>query len=414
MRERVVIVGAGVIGLTTAWFLGRAGFSVRVVDRRKPSGGHCALGSAGMIVPSHFTPLAAPGMLRQGIRWMFRRDSPFSVRPRPSVPMARWGLKFARSCREDLMEANRLVLRDLGLRSRRWYDELDDLWGLGLQRKGLLMLCKSARGMKEETETAGKARQLDIAADILDPHELSRLDSETRHDVLGGVHYPDDAWLDPGRYMSALTRACESVGVTFLWESSVQGFFGADQTTNCVIVNGRNLTTDKIVIAGGSWSPHLAKQLGVSLPVQPGKGYSLTVSGSNVRPRVSAILHEARVAVTPLDGAVRFGGTMEIGGSPGNIDEERLKGMVDSISGYYPDFDARTCAEVPRWSGLRPCSPDGLPYIGFHKRFKNILFATGHGMLGLSLAPVTGEIIADLASGEKCAHLNALNPARFG
>ncbi len=418
--KSVCIVGGGIIGLCAAWYALQKGHSVTLVERGKPDREGCSTGNAGMIVPSHFIPLAAPGMVAMGLRMMRDPRSPFYVRPRWDKDLIQWGVNFARSANQTHLDRSAPLLRDLSLASRSAYEELSTHFGdvFGLTRRGLLMLCKTDHALHEEAATAAVARELGIPADVLTPADAAKLDPGVRMDIVGAVHFPLDAHLSPQRFVAALIDALESGGCDFRWQTEITGWQtkGIHVVAATTIHGGDDyITADEFVIAGGAWSPKLVRGLGLRLPIQAGKGYSVTLPNPIRKPELCSILVEARVAVTPMGDTLRFGGTMEIAGMDETINTPRVEGILQAIPRYFPDFGPDDLRDLPVWHGLRPCSPDGLPYIGRFRRWKNLTAATGHAMMGVSLAPVTGKIIAALMSDETPPiPLDLLSPTRFG
>lgn len=418
--KSVVIVGGGVIGLSVAYYALRAGHRVTLVERGGPERDSCSRGNAGMVVPSHFVPLAAPGMVGLGLRMLLNPSGPFALRPRLSLSLLRWGAAFCRSANAAHVARSAPLLRDLSLQSRHLFEELANDWGddFGLTRRGLLMLCKTERTLHEEAELAKQARALGLAADVLTPEEAARLDpTGPRLDVAGAVYFSQDCHLSPVRFVTALTREVEKNGATLCWNTPVTGWrAGADGKIAAVRTTAGDLSGDEYVLAGGAWSPRIVRDLpGADLLLQAGKGYSVTLPRPKKLPGICSILTEARVAVTPMGGeGLRFAGTMEIGGLDLSVNRRRVAGMFKSIPRYFPGFGPGDFAGLPVWSGLRPCSPDGLPYVGRFKRHPNLCAATGHAMMGVSLAPVTGRLVADLLSGTPPAlDIAALRPDRF-
>ncbi|HUG53044.1 MAG TPA: FAD-dependent oxidoreductase [Vicinamibacteria bacterium] len=402
VAKHVLIVGGGVVGLSTAYYAAAKGHRVTVVDEGPRDGDGCSFGNAGMVVPSHFVPLAAPGMVALGLRWMWNRRSPFHVRPRRSRELLGWGWRFWRAANAGHVARSAPLLRDLHLASRACFEELSTAWGdaFGLARNGLLMLCRTARGLEEEAHAAARARGLGLPAEVLTARGAAEREPRLRMDVVGGVFYPLDCHLDPGRFMAALTRALEGAGVELVWRTPVTGWRLCGGRVEAARTESGDLPADEFVLAAGAWSATLARPLGLRIPLQAGKGYSLTLPWPRPRPAVCAILSEARVAVTPLADALRFGGTLELGGLDRSIDPERIEGIVESVGRYYPELGPDLFRDVPAWSGLRPCSPDGLPYLGRLPRYANMSVATGHAMMGLSLGPISGKLMAEVLSGE--------------
>ena len=405
MSKNIVIIGAGVIGLSTAYYLARRGCRVTILDREPAQRDGCSFGNAGMIVPSHFLPLAAPGMVAMGLKWMWNPESPFYVKPRLDAGLIAWGWKFWRASTVERVARAAPLLRDLSFASRACFEELADLPGndFGLVKRGLLMLCKTAHTLDEETKTATRAHELGIPAEVLDAAALTALEPDVCMEVAGAILYPQDCHLSPARFMSGLERELERMGAKFSHATEANGFRVTNRRVDAVHTSEGDFFADEYVICGGVWSPAVAKDLRVSLPMQAGKGYSLTLAKPRQVPRHCAIFTEARVAVTPMDGALRFGGTMEIAGLSDTINPARIRGIVNSVPRYFPDFTPEDFAGIQPWSGLRPCSPDGLPYVGRFGAYENLATATGHAMMGLSLGPITGRMIAEILHGERPA-----------
>ena len=413
----VCIVGGGIIGLCTAWYALQKGYTATILERSGPEDDGCSSGNAGMIVPSHFIPLAAPGMVGMGLRMMGNPRSPFYIRPRLNAELIRWGVDFARSATKAHVQRASPLLRDLNLASRRAYEELSEEFGnvFGLTKRGLLMLCKTPHTLDDEAKTAALARDMGIPADVLTPEQAAKVDPGVRMDIAGAVHFPLDAHLSPRLFVKALTDALVSHGCDLRRHTEVAGWRTDGNRVVAAQTNQGDVTADEFVISGGSWSPGLVKRLGLRLPIQAGKGYSVTLPHPAHKPELCSILVEARVAVTPMGDTLRFGGTMEIAGLDETINAPRVQGILDSIPRYFPEFGPEDFKNLPVWHGLRPCSPDGLPYIGRFKGWKNLTAATGHAMMGVSLAPVTGKLVADVLSGETPEiSPELLSPDRFG
>jgi D-amino-acid dehydrogenase len=417
MSRHIAIIGGGIVGLATAWFCQRQGHRVTVIDRKPDQRDGCSFGNAGMIVPSHVIPLAAPGMISLGVKWMWNPESPFYIRPRASMDLVRWMWQFKKACTAQHVQRAAPLLRDLHLRSRSLYEQLEsDLpGGFGLQKRGLLMLCKTAAGLDEEAETAKKAESLGVPARVLDAAATADLDPAISMDVHGSVFYPKDCHLSPSRLMASLQESLSQNGCEFLWDTESLGFNPSGGRVDAVVTNRGEIDADEFVLCGGVWSTALGRELGVSLPMQAGKGYSVTIDSPAEMPQLCSLLHEARVAVTPIGGSLRVGGTMEIAGIDESISQSRVRGILQSIPKYFPAFKAEDFTGRPVWSGLRPCSPDGLPFLGRTSRWSNLTVSTGHAMMGISLALVSGEIVADLICGKasRIEGLSMLSPDRY-
>ncbi len=416
MGREILIIGGGLIGLCTAYYCARRGDRVTVLDRNLEQRDGCSFGNAGMVVPSHFIPLAAPGMVALGLKWMWNPESPFHIQPRLDWNLLAWGWKFCRSATSAHVARAAPLLRDLSLASRACFEELAALSGsdFGLVKDGLLILCHSRRTLDEESDTAQQAIRLGLPAQVFDARQTASKDPAVRMDVAGSVYYPLDCHLSPHRFIAELQRQLNVLGTRFLWNTHVVDWRVSNRRIVAVVTNQGDVSADEYVLCGGAWSSESAASLGLSLPMQAGKGYSLTLTRPRQMPRFCAILSEARVAVTPMGSSLRFAGTMEMAGMNEDVNPVRVQGIVNAVLKYYPEFVPGDFAGIRPWCGLRPCSPDGLPYLGRFKNYDNLSTATGHSMMGVSLGPVTGRLMAQLlARDEPQIDVGLMSPDRF-
>jgi len=414
--RRVVVCGAGIVGLCSAHYLLERGHRVTVVERGAPDHDCCSLGNAGFISPSHFLPLASPGMVRKALSWVGDPESPFYVHPRLDPGLISWGIRFWRASSGERARRAAPLLRDLNLASRALFEELAKRTenSFGLAKEGLLLLLRTERGLEEEGLLAARSRELGMPAQVLDAGGARALEPDLSLDVMGGVLYPLDAHLVPQRLVATLTRLVAERGGCFLWGAEVTGWKTSHSTVNAAITTNGEIDGDEFVLTAGSWTPTLARGLGLRLPMQPGKGYSLTLDAPRALPRHSMILQEARVAVTPMGSSLRVGGTMELAGYNLEINPPRLRGLTRSLCRYLPTYRPEDFSSVHPWCGLRPCTPDGLPYVGRTRRLPNLIVASGHAMMGVSMAPITGTLVAEIVAGEPpSVDLAGLDPGRF-
>ncbi|HQQ97607.1 MAG TPA: FAD-dependent oxidoreductase [Cyclobacteriaceae bacterium] len=413
--NRVGIIGGGIVGLSSAYFLRQAGFEVTIIEQGDLQDG-CSFNNAGMIVPSHIIPLAAPGMIAKGIRWMFDATSPFYVRPRFNKDLIRWGWQFYKHANAAHVARAIPALKALSLFSKSVYQQwAKDLpFDFGYHERGLMMLYQSPEAEHEEAETAHMANKAGVEAQILSLAEIQKMEPDVLVKARGGVYYPGDAHLTPAILVRELIELLKKSGVVFCTNTRVTGVVTERNQVKVVHTNQGEIEMDQWVLASGSWSGTLAESFGISLPMQAGKGYSFTLDQVEKNTRIPSIFLEARVAVTPMGSSLRFGGTMEIAGVNHDINMNRVKGIVDSIPRYYPEMKVGMPAVNKVWHGLRPCSPDGLPYIGRSNARPNVIVATGHAMMGLSLAPGTGKLVAEIAAhGRPSIDLDAFGPERY-
>lgn len=414
-RKRIVVIGAGAVGLCVAFYARQRGHEVAIVERERDGGDSCSLGNAGLISPSHFVPLAEPGKIQKALSSFLDSRSPFYLRPRLDLDLMRWGLLFLRASLPARARRNAPVLRDLLLASRALHSELAAALGDAqrLETRGLFMLCRTQAGLDEEARIAEQARALGIETELCTPARAAELDPGARMEIVGAVHYPGDAHLVPMRFVPALVDALRK-DVALHWRHEVTGWRVEAGRVAAVATPHGEIAGDEFVLAGGSWSRGLLRELGVRLPLEAGKGYSLTHPSPRQLPGLPSVLVEASMAATPMAGALRLAGTMEISGIGSPDLPERIRQLADSFVQYFPDFRAQDFQALVPWRGLRPCSADGLPYVGRVAGYGNLSLATGHAMLGITLAPITGELVAQLLSDEPPRlPLEPLSPSRY-
>jgi D-amino-acid dehydrogenase len=415
VSRHVLVIGDGLVGLSSAYYLERAGHRVTVLERGISGHDCCSRGNAGMVVPSHFEPLAAPGMVAYGLKMLLDRSGPFGISPSLRPDLLEWAWLFARSCNADHVRRSVRLLRDLNMESRRLYLEMaaGSAGGFALQQGGLVMLCRTGKALAVEAKLAEAARHLDLRVDVLDRQGVRNLETAIELTAEGGIHFLDDCYLNPGELVDWLHRDLQARGVEFRYDCSVTDFRIDGRTIKAVRSSQGDLAADEIVLAAGAWSGSLARRAGLRLPMQGGKGYSVDLPTAG-KPGLCYILVEGRIAVTPMAAGIRFAGTMEIVRDDLAVNRRKYQGILANIPHYLPGFQPSDFTGLEVWSGLRPCSADGLPYLGRPRAFDNLITATGHSMMGVSLAPATGQIVADLVSGSLPRFpLEALRPDRF-
>lgn len=420
VQKPIAIIGGGIIGLFSAYYLLESGEKVVVIDKSSGNEG-CSFGNAGMVVPSHFIPLASPGMIEKGLKWMLDSESPFYVKPRISLELLKWGLQFYKNSNQKHVDSSVPLLRDLGLISKLLYHDLAQKLKYSYEEKGLVMYCKKQNTLDEEAHVAELANKIGIEAKVLDKKSIHKLEPEIRPEVAGAVYFPGDAHLNPTELIESLKKYLVDKGVVIKHNSEMINIQTVgDEITSLEILNDEQkemLEVGNVVLAAGSWSGILGKMLRLNLPMQAGKGYSVSKSQvPNKEIFIPNILVEARVAITPMSGRfVRFGGTMEIGGLDSTINMNRVRGIIKSVPEFFPDYALDVPKKEEVWYGFRPCSPDGLPYIGHSGAYKNLFINTGHAMMGISLAPASGKLIAQQILGKKTEmDLNGFSAQRFG
>jgi len=298
------------------------------------------------------------------------------------------------------MEKNVLPLNQLLQTSRALTTDIkNDLGNTFLmQEVGCLMLYKSAETEKHEIELCAEANGLGIETSVFDAKGIQELEPEVEVNVRGGVLYPMDAHLSPSEWMKTLHKKLEERGVQFLLQTEVLDFEKAGNKVDAVLTDKGKYNCDELVLAAGSWLPVVSKELGVEVLLQAGKGYSMTFADMMKNLKHPSILVDDRVAMTPMGNQLRLGGTMEISGLDSPMLIKRAEAIFKAVKNYYPDLSISFPGKEKIWSGLRPLSPDGLPYIGRHSNYSNLIITGGHAMLGISLAAGSGKLVEEIAS----------------
>lgn len=413
MSKEVVVIGGGVIGLCTAYFLQKEGHQVTVIDQSNMDSGASYV-NAGYLSPSHIIPLSAPGVMRKGLKWMFNPSSPLYIKPRLAPDFLKWTYAFNKSCTSNHVNKAIKPIKELALLSQELYDDIKMTEDFNFQYKkdGLLMLCQKERTLRAEIRAAELAAKEGLEVVEVGPEELKRLEPDVHLDVIGGTFYKCDSHTTPHEFMSEMKTHLRSRGVTFYANEKVTDFTMQNKRITAVITARQTLAADEVVLAAGSWSSFLSKKLGISLLLQAGKGYRINTE----RPtgiRLPSLLVESKVAVTPMNGFTRFAGTMEIAGINATINKTRVDAIANAVHNYFPDITITELEKQDVASGLRPVSPDGLAYIGKSQKCPNLTIATGHAMMGWSMGPGTGKLVSEIVSDKKVSlNLHMFDPDR--
>lgn len=415
MDKKVVIVGAGIVGLSTAYYLNKAGVDVTIIDGTDGLD-NCSYGNAGYISPSHIIPLASPGIISQGLKWMLNKNSPFYIKPKLSKDLLKWGWLFKKAATDKRVKSAIPVLYDLTTQSQNLYEQIleEESIEAGYQKPGLLMVCQTKEALRHEIELVEIANQYGLDASQLSRKETEKMDPNVQYNMEGAVYFGCDGWMTPNAFMKQFKSLLITKGVKIEFNTELQAINTKGNKISEFITDKRNYQADEYVIAAGSWSPLLMKSLNIDLPLQPGKGYSFTVENPPVMPKLPSILVEARVATTPMLHGFRVAGTMEISGINHEINSARVQGIVDSVKEAIPAYQQYNFDTIKPWAGLRPCTPDGLPYIGRTKSIDNLLVGTGHAMLGWTLGPITGKLLTQNIVGQSLdIQSDLLNTERY-
>ena len=398
--KHVLIIGGGIVGACCAYYLQRAGQRVTIIDRQS-FGAACSQGNCGYICPSHVLPLAEPGAVGRTLRAMLKPRSPFTIKPRFDLALWRWLWGFARRCNRGDMLAGGHALHPILESSLSLYrqmvaeEQIDCEW----EEQGLLFAYRSA----DEFEAYGATNDL-LASEFQLPAEklvgpaLMEREPALRPGLAGGWFYADDAHLRPDRLMSELRRLLESRGAVIREQCAFEGFVGEGDSRRAALCGGSEIAADEFLVATGAWSAQLERHLRCRLPIQPGKGYSLTMPRPTVCPKIPMIFPETRVAVTPFESGYRLGSTMEFAGYDSTLNRARLQLLRDGAAPYLRE---PACEPVEgEWWGWRPMTYDSLPIIDRAPIARNVWVAAGHSMLGLTLGAVTGRLVTELMLGQ--------------
>ena len=412
-RPDVLILGAGVIGLACAWYLLKAGRSVVVLDRGRVGGG-ASHGNCGTLTPSHAAPLAMPGMVTKALRWMLRKDAPFRVAPRFDPELFGWMLRFAQRCNwADFHTVNRAKAAILK-HSRELIAGLvrDEGLDCGFAELGTMYAFRDAAALDAYGWHIDSLRDVGIAVHRLGGDELRAMEPSLRDEVVGGVVHPGDAQVRPDRYVAELARIVRAAGGQIVEDCEVRGFSVEASGIDVVRTSRGDWRGRDVVLALGAWSPALAKPLRLSIPVQPGKGYSITYTRPAQCPRMPIVCREASVCVTAWADGYRLGSTMEFAGYDTSLNRVRLDALKRGASQYLREPEGPSLVE--EWFGWRPMTYDDLPILGRADRLNNLVLATGHGMLGVSMSAATGQLVAETICGV-APSIDAVpyGPARF-
>lgn len=396
--QHVLVVGGGVIGLACAHYLVEAGRRVTIIDRDR-IGAACSQGNCGLVCPSHVLPLAEPGALRDGVSALFRRRAPLSIKPGFNLELWAWLYQFSRRCNSRDQLASGRAIQPLLAASLDLYQSLIDETGLECewQRRGLLFVYKTPAAMESYSATNDLlSKHFDAAAQRYDGIAVRELEPALKAGLAGAWFYDHDAHLRPDKLMASWRAHLESRGVTIHENCAVQEIRQENGRAVKLMTDSGELTADAYVVATGALTPKLSRWLGCKIPIQPGKGYSITMPRPAVCPQIPMLLPEERVAVTPMETGYRLGSVMEFVGYDSTIPQHRLDYLKRGAEQYLQE---PYCDPVEHtWYGWRPMTYDSQPIIDRSPTMSNLWIAAGHNMLGLSMAPATGRLIAELVT----------------
>ncbi|MBI3167359.1 MAG: FAD-dependent oxidoreductase [Chloroflexi bacterium] len=414
LKRDVLIIGGGPVGLSCAYYLLKSGRQVTLLDAKEIGKGSGA-GNAGHIVPSHVIPLAAPGVVTSALKWMLDPvHSPFGMKISLDPNYIAWLLKFVIACSEANVQRSIKPLNELGQLSAKNFAQIiaEEKFDCAYQEMGLLHLFKTEKAFHEGQHEAEFMQKQGIPVSVYDKTRIHEIEPAAVNDVLGGVHFTGDAHLNPAVFLKLLSDRVRVMGAEMLEGTAVTGFESAEGKVRVVRTSQGEFEVEHVILAAGALTPSVARDLKLNIPIQPARGYSMTMSATKTMPSHALILGERRVAVSPMGGLLRFTGRLEVGNysmEPNPVWIQR----IENSSREYLRLDEKLDVKET-WAGLRPTTPDGVPIIGRSPKHSNVILATGHAMLGLSLGPGTGQVVAELLCGkESRVNVNPFAVERF-
>ncbi len=404
----VLIIGAGVIGLACAHYLAMTGRHVRVIDRETVGAG-ASHGNCGLVFTSDLPPLCQPGVLRREFFRLLQRTSPLYIKPELNCGRLLWFLRFAGKCnpahlerairgRAQILKYSRMLFLDLMAEHR---------LGCDWETRGVLLVHSDERALARYARINALLEPYGLEAGFLDSRALVNREPALRDDLCGGWYHPVDAHLRPDRLMSAWKRLLCERGVLFQEHCTLKGLVGSAVRIEAARTSRGRFTADHYILATGAWSPAIASRLKLRLPIEPAKGYSITMQRPRLCPAIPCYFAERGVVATPWSSGYRLGGTLEFSGLNTTVEAARIVQLESAARLYLREPLGSPVQE--KWVGIRPMCSDDLPIIDFAPGHRNLLIATGHGMMGVSMATGTGKLAADLLTG----HPTDIDPAPF-
>ncbi len=413
-KSDILIIGGGPVGLSCAYYLLKSGRKVNIIDAKEIGKGSGS-GNAGHIVPSHIIPLAAPGVVTSALKWMLDpAHSPFGMKVSLDPNYISWLLKFVFACNDANVQRSIKPLNALGQLSAKNFAQLiaEEKFDCSYQKKGLLFLYKTEKAFHDGQHEGEFMQKHGIPVSVYDKSKVHKIEPAALDDVIGGVHFTGDAHLNPAMFLKLLSERVRAMGAEMFENTTVTGFETANGKITKVKTNAGDFEAEQIVLAAGALTPSVASDLKLNIPIQPARGYSMTMSAPTQMPSHALILGERRIAVSPMGGALRFTGRLEVGNYSMEPNPVWIQRIENSAREYLRLDEKLDIKET--WAGLRPTTPDGVPIIGRSPSHSNLILATGHAMLGLSLGLGTGQVVTELVNGQEPAiSLSPLRLERF-
>jgi D-amino-acid dehydrogenase len=402
-KSDVIIIGGGPVGLSCAYYLLKSGRKVTLLDAKEIGKGSGS-GNAGHIVPSHIIPLAAPGVVTSALKWMLDpAHSPFGMKVSLDPKYISWLMQFVAACSESNVQRSIKPLNDLGQLSAKNFTQMitEEKFDCSYQEKGLLFLYKTGKAFQDGQHEGGFMQLHGIPVTVYDKSKIHEVEPAALEDVIGGVHFTGDSHLNPAVFLKLLSERVRLMGAGMLENTPVMGFESANGKITKLKTSAGEFEAEQIILAAGALTPSVARDLKLNIPIQPARGYSLSMFATKQMPSHALILGERRIAVSPMGDVLRFTGRLEVGNYSMEPNPIWIQRIENSAREYLHLDETLNVNET--WAGLRPTTPDGVPIIGRSPNHRNLILATGHAMLGLSLGPATGQVVAELVNGKETA-----------
>ena len=397
-KPHVIIIGAGVIGICSAYYLQKFGVRVTVLEQNQISSG-ASSGNSGLIVPSHSIPLPSPDALKMGLKSIFEKQSPLYIQPKFDLKLFRWLFNFAKNCNAKNIKKVTKTCIDFSLASANEYSKLinEENLNCNFVQNGTLSLFASKEMFNQYFKKYKLLEENGISVKKMSTKEICDTYPHVKPDIAGGLFKKGDAHINPQKFVKELSKIVTSNGGEILENTKVTGFEIQSDEIVKTQTEFKDFSADHIIIAAGAWSPILSKIIGSELPIQPAKGYSITIPQDENKIDTPMMLAEARVGANPLsDKSFRLAGTLELSGLNFSVNKKRVQKIIDSGQDYLRKEYFKHISKSKIWYGFRPLTPDGLPIIEKSSKVKNLTFASGHGVLGMTLGPITGLTVAEI------------------
>ncbi|MBT2686606.1 FAD-dependent oxidoreductase [Bacillus sp. ISL-47] len=410
---KAMVIGGGIIGLASAFFLRKKGMEVVLIDKGEP-GAECSSGNMGWVCPSLSDPVPAPGLVKTSLKWMLKRDSPLYIKPSIVPSLSPWLLQFWKFCSEDAYQKGYKAGLELSRNTLRLFDELEQESGLEFEshRKGLLFVFLKESYIEEKLDAYRIVEEFGLPAPAAkSKNEVLQMEPALSDAVAGGIYLSAERHVRPESLTGALTDWLVANGTEILSRTEVKGLIREGDQIVGASIGEKTIEGDHFLVTAGAWTGQILNQAGIPIPMTAGKGYSLTISSPSIQFQQPLYLGDSRVTISPFDHSVRIGGTMELSGLNSDLDQRRIDSLRSSAAQY---LRSPIHGKERAWCGMRPMTPDGLPVMGIVPSFSNLFIASGHAMSGISMALSTGSVMSDLiASGKSDINLSPFAPDRF-